>query len=76
MGDPKPNARATSWIPFPRAWSVVVGRVVAALPQFPAPLVAGGRYDGLLARLGSAKPVPAVGFAVWIERLCALGGPA
>src|ERR1700716_992251 len=33
------------------------------------PLVAGGRYDGLLARLGSAGPIPAVGFAVWIERL-------
>src|SRR5262245_787648 len=36
------------------------------------PLVAGGRYDGLLTRLGSAKPIPAVGFAVWIERLAAL----
>jgi ATP phosphoribosyltransferase regulatory subunit len=36
-------------------------------------LVAGGRYDGLLTRLGSAKAIPAVGFAVWIERLAALG---
>jgi ATP phosphoribosyltransferase regulatory subunit len=36
-------------------------------------LVAGGRYDGLLARLGDV-PVPAVGFAVWIERLAAIGG--
>jgi ATP phosphoribosyltransferase regulatory subunit len=36
------------------------------------PLVAGGRYDTLLTRLGSAKPIPAVGFAVWIERLAAL----
>lgn len=35
-------------------------------------LVAGGRYDGLLARLGSARPISAVGFAVWIERLAAL----
>jgi ATP phosphoribosyltransferase regulatory subunit len=35
-------------------------------------LVAGGRYDGLLARLGGA-PLPAVGFAIWIERLAALG---
>jgi ATP phosphoribosyltransferase regulatory subunit len=33
------------------------------------PLVAGGRYDGLLARLGATDPIPAVGFAVWIERL-------
>ncbi|HSI41984.1 MAG TPA: ATP phosphoribosyltransferase regulatory subunit [Xanthobacteraceae bacterium] len=37
------------------------------------PLVAGGRYDGLLARLGAPEPVPAVGFAVWIERLDAVG---
>jgi ATP phosphoribosyltransferase regulatory subunit len=32
-------------------------------------LVAGGRYDGLLTRLGAPEPVPAVGFSVWIERL-------
>jgi len=38
------------------------------------PLVAGGRYDGLLTRLGSAAAIPAVGFAVWIERLAALRG--
>jgi ATP phosphoribosyltransferase regulatory subunit len=37
------------------------------------PLVAGGRYDGLLARLGASKPIAAVGFAVWIERLAAYG---
>ena len=40
-------------------------------------LVAGGRYDGLFARLGArlgAQPVPAVGFAVWIDGLIALGG--
>ncbi len=37
-------------------------------------LVSGGRYDGLLTRLGAAAPIPAVGFAVWIERLAALGG--
>ena len=39
-------------------------------------LVAGGRYDGLLTRLGSARPIPAVGFAAWIERLAAPGGAA
>jgi ATP phosphoribosyltransferase regulatory subunit len=38
------------------------------------PLVAGGRYDGLLTRLGAAEPIPAVGFAIWIERLA--GGAA
>jgi ATP phosphoribosyltransferase regulatory subunit len=36
-------------------------------------LVAGGRYDALLTRLGSTRPVAAVGLAVWIERLAALG---
>jgi ATP phosphoribosyltransferase regulatory subunit len=40
------------------------------------PLVAGGRYDGLLSRLGSARPISAVGFAAWIERLAALRGAA
>jgi ATP phosphoribosyltransferase regulatory subunit len=38
------------------------------------PLVAGGRYDGLLTRLGSSEPTPAVGLAVWIERLAVYGG--
>ena len=38
------------------------------------PLAAGGRYDRLLTLLGSADPVPAVGFAVWIERLEQAGG--
>jgi ATP phosphoribosyltransferase regulatory subunit len=38
------------------------------------PLVAGGRYDGLLARLGAEDAIPAVGFAVWIERLGVYGG--
>src|SRR5580700_7080414 len=36
-------------------------------------LVAGGRYDGLLTSIGSPAPIPAVGFAVWIERLATLG---
>jgi len=33
------------------------------------PLVAGGRYDGLLTQLGAAVPIPAVGFSVWVETL-------
>ena len=37
------------------------------------PLVGGGRYDGLLSRLGSPQPIPAVGLAVWIERLAIYG---
>ncbi|MGP8119845.1 MAG: ATP phosphoribosyltransferase regulatory subunit [Xanthobacteraceae bacterium] len=33
------------------------------------PLIAGGRYDGLLTRLGAPQPIPAVGFSVWLEAL-------
>ena len=40
------------------------------------PLVAGGRYDGLMTQLGSATPIPAVGFSVWIEALTQLAKPA
>jgi len=40
------------------------------------PLVAGGRYDELLTRLGAKAPIPAVGFAVWIERVANGGGAA
>jgi ATP phosphoribosyltransferase regulatory subunit len=36
-------------------------------------LVGGGRYDALLSRLGAKEPIPAVGFAVWIDRLQAIG---
>jgi ATP phosphoribosyltransferase regulatory subunit len=46
----------------------------AAAPN--GPLVAGGRYDELLTRLGSKAPIPAVGFAVWIERVAGGGGAA
>jgi ATP phosphoribosyltransferase regulatory subunit len=37
------------------------------------PLVAGGRYDGLLSRLGAREPIPAVGFSVWIETMLQAG---
>ena len=46
----------------------------AAAPN--GPLVAGGRYDELLTRLGAKAPIPAVGFAVWIERVANSGGAA
>jgi ATP phosphoribosyltransferase regulatory subunit len=47
-------------------------------PEFAAQrqLVAGGRYDGLLTRLGAPEPIPAVGFSVWIERLNETAGAA
>ena len=37
------------------------------------PLVAGGRYDGLMTQLGAGTPIPAVGFSVWVEALIELG---
>jgi ATP phosphoribosyltransferase regulatory subunit len=40
------------------------------------PLVAGGRYDDLLTRLGAPAPIPAVGLAVWVERFAAAGDRA
>jgi ATP phosphoribosyltransferase regulatory subunit len=39
------------------------------------PLVAGGRYDGLLKRLGSPTAIPAVGFSVWVEALARIATP-
>jgi ATP phosphoribosyltransferase regulatory subunit len=42
-------------------------------PRAKAALVAGGRYDGLLTRLGAPSPIPAVGFAASIEELAACG---
>ena len=44
------------------------------LPRNKSPLVAGGRYDGLLTRLGAKTAIPAVGFAASIEELAARGG--
>lgn len=38
----------------------------------PEPLVAGGRYDALMTQLGSATPIPAVGFSIWIATLTQL----
>ena len=43
-------------------------------PRAKGPLIAGGRYDGLLTRLGAREPIPAVGFAASIEELAACGG--
>ncbi len=40
------------------------------------PLVAGGRYDGLMSQLGAAQPIPAVGFSIWIEAMTMTTGGA
>ena len=38
------------------------------------PLVAGGRYDGLMTQLGSSTPIPAVGFSIWINSASRIAG--
>ena len=58
-------------------WDYYTGllfRLVEPGGDLASPLVAGGRYDGMLTRLGSRKPTPAVGFSVWVERFAANGG--
>jgi ATP phosphoribosyltransferase regulatory subunit len=37
------------------------------------PIVGGGRYDGLARRLGASTDIPAVGAAIWINRLASSG---
>src|SRR3954447_26115972 len=37
------------------------------------PLVAGGRYDGLMTQLGAPNPIAAVGFSIWVDALIKLG---
>ncbi len=34
-----------------------------------AVLAGGGRYDRMLTLLGAARPIPAVGFALWLDRI-------
>jgi ATP phosphoribosyltransferase regulatory subunit len=34
-----------------------------------APVIGGGRYDGMLRSLGAPGDIPAVGAAIWVERL-------
>lgn len=36
------------------------------------PLAGGGRYDRLLTLLGAEKPIPGVGFSIWLDRIVAL----
>jgi ATP phosphoribosyltransferase regulatory subunit len=59
---------------FGRGFDYYTGFVFEVTDGSPDSLVAGGRYDGLLTRLGSANPIPAVGFAAGLERLAAAGG--
>ena len=48
--------------------------VDAAAPQS-RPVLGGGRYDGLARRMGASSDLPAVGAAIWVERLPLTGEP-
>ncbi len=39
------------------------------------PLVAGGRYDKLLTRLGAPGAIPGIGLSAWLERLASVNTP-
>jgi ATP phosphoribosyltransferase regulatory subunit len=72
-------AAITASAGFVRNLDYYTGMVFEIAPEAPAspkPLVGGGRYDALLKRLGAAEDVPAVGFAIWVERFGRLAGAA
>jgi ATP phosphoribosyltransferase regulatory subunit len=60
---------------FGRGFDYYTG-FVFELQDASVPLVAGGRYDGLLTRLGAREVIPAVGFAASIDELATVGGAA
>lgn len=47
----------------------MVFEITAAQKDGHAVLVGGGRYDRLLTLLGAKKPIPGVGFSVWLDRI-------
>ncbi|HEX4408730.1 MAG TPA: ATP phosphoribosyltransferase regulatory subunit [Xanthobacteraceae bacterium] len=59
---------------FGRGFDYYTGFVFELHGNGKGPLVAGGRYDGLLTRLGAPEAIPAVGFAASIDALA--GGAA
>ncbi|MCU0832519.1 MAG: ATP phosphoribosyltransferase regulatory subunit [Rhizobiaceae bacterium] len=46
----------------------------AFAPGGTLPLAGGGRYDRLLTLLGAARPIPGVGFSLWLDRVQAAAG--
>jgi ATP phosphoribosyltransferase regulatory subunit len=38
----------------------------------PLPLIGGGRYNRLMTLLGATRPIPAVGFSMWLDRVEAI----
>lgn len=64
------NARFTYDAAFGRPLDYYTGLVFEiGLADDQRPLVGGGRYDRLLTMLGADKPIPGVGFSVWLDRI-------
>lgn len=62
-------ARLSASTAFARNLDYYTGFVFEFIaPGTDRPAIAGGRYDGLLRRLGAATDRPAVGCAIWLER--------
>jgi ATP phosphoribosyltransferase regulatory subunit len=54
---------------FVRDLDYYTGFVFEAAANGGPPVVVGGRYDGLAAKLGAKEPTPAIGAALWLDRL-------
>jgi len=48
--------------------------ILTNVKAWQSPPLASTADDALLTRLGARQPIPAVGFAVWIDRLWEIGG--
>lgn len=59
---------------FARALDYYTGFVFEVGGVHAQPIAAGGRYDRLIEILGAPSQVPAVGFSLWLERLCGAEG--
>ena len=55
-------------------YSGLVFQIEARAGRDAVQVAGGGRYDGLLTRLGAPRPVPAIGSAIHTERLLAAAG--
>ncbi|TPW26583.1 ATP phosphoribosyltransferase regulatory subunit [Pararhizobium mangrovi] len=54
---------------FGRPLDYYTGLVFEVTDEDGAVLAGGGRYDRLMTMLGAAEPIPAVGFALWLDRI-------
>lgn len=62
---------------FGRPLDYYTGLVFEITPPGGGPVLAGGgRYDRLLTMLGARQTIPAVGFALWLDRIEALRAPS